>query len=402
MSYNIDKNVVCLMPWIHTHIWPNGNALLCCMSDSSVPFGNVNDNTLQEILNNEQYKKVRKQMLNGEKPEVCSRCYELETTADTHTLRKSSLINFSKYQHLFRETNKDGSIDDFKMRYMDIRFSNLCNMKCRSCGPDLSSKWYEDHMTFFSEDIHRKKFIDSASQPKFIEDLTTQLPYVEEVYFAGGEVLITPEHYDILDKWLEMNKKDVKLRYTTNFSTLIYKKKNILNYWKTFNDVRVAASLDTFGARAEYLRKGTYWNDIIDNRKKMLETIPEVYFEITPTISVFSVYSLYEFHREWVEKGLLSIDNIRINILTNPRYMSITILPDKNKDEVAKIYGDYITWLKFKNASTSTINSVKGIIDHMYSADNTDLLESFKHNTNQLDKLRKEDYKLIFPELANL
>lgn len=399
---NIDKNVVCLMPWLHTHIWPNGNALLCCMSDSSVPFGNVKNNTLEEILNSDLYKKVRRQMLNGEKPDVCSRCYELETTADTHTLRKNSLQNFSEFLHLFDETNDDGSINEFKMRYMDVRFSNLCNMKCRSCGPDLSSKWYEDHMHFNPDDISREKFIDAASQPNFIEDLNKQLPHVEEVYFAGGEVLITPEHYDILDKWLEMGKDTVRLRYTTNFSSLIYKKKNILNYWKTFKDVRVAASLDTFGERAEYLRKGTEWDDIVENRIKMKEVCPEVYFEITPTISIFSVYKLFDFHKSWVEQGLLEIDNIRINILTFPRYLSITILPNSYKTEVKQIFDEYIKWLVDNQAKDYTINSVKGIVDHMYSADHSDLLELFKKHTNDLDKLRKEDFRNTFPEFREL
>ena len=47
-----NSKVFCMMPWVHTHIWPNGNAFPCCMSDSDIVYGNLNDNSLEEIWNN--------------------------------------------------------------------------------------------------------------------------------------------------------------------------------------------------------------------------------------------------------------------------------------------------------------------------------------------------------------
>ena len=43
------SKVFCMMPWIHTHVWPSGKAFPCCMSDSTVEYGNLNDNSLAEI-----------------------------------------------------------------------------------------------------------------------------------------------------------------------------------------------------------------------------------------------------------------------------------------------------------------------------------------------------------------
>lgn len=371
------------------------------MADSSVSMGNVNDKPLDDVINSEQFKTLRKQMLNGEKPAVCTRCYELETTADAWTLRKSSLINFKKYLPLADDTHEDGTIDDFKMRYMDIRFSNLCNMKCRTCGPELSSKWYDDQIKLHP-DYDRPKFIDLQSAPDFMEILRPHLDTTDEVYFAGGEVLITPQHYEVLDYWLANNLEHVKLRYTTNFSVLKHKNKYMLEYWKRFTDVRVAASLDTFGARAEYSRSGTDWNLIVSNRKEMIESCPDVYFELTPTISVFSVYSLFEFHKSWVEQGLLNIDNVRINILTHPRYFSITTLPVEYKDSIATLYKDYIQWLHDNNAQPHTIHAVQGIVDYMYSADHTELLPTLKREIDRIDTLRNEKFTEIYPEFELL
>ena len=69
-----NSKVFCMMPWVHTHIWPNGNAFPCCMSDSDIVYGNLNDNSLEEIWNNEKYKKLRKNMLNEKR---ISRMYKM-------------------------------------------------------------------------------------------------------------------------------------------------------------------------------------------------------------------------------------------------------------------------------------------------------------------------------------
>lgn len=397
----IDHKIVCLMPWMHMHVWPNGDTFPCCMSDSSIVFGNVNKEKINDLINNENYKTIRKQMINGEKPAACTRCYELETSANSWTLRKNSLSSFKNHLPLIDATNKDGSIDNFKMRYMDIRFSNLCNMKCRTCGPDLSSTWHEDQIIMYPN-YSTPKFIDLKSNPNFMEDLKPHLDTIEEVYFAGGEALITPQHYEILDYWLSKGRTNVKLRYTTNFSGLKYKNKSILDYWKKFSDVRVAASLDTQGVQAEYARKGTDWDKIIQNRNTMIESCPNVYFEITPTVSIFSIYSLFDFHKEWVEKGLLNINNIRINILTHPRYFSITILPEKYKKQIRELYVTYRQWLIANKAQPHIIDAFDGIVRYMDSEDHTELLDQFRIEVDKIDTIRKEKFIEIYPELKNL
>jgi hypothetical protein len=82
------------------------------MSDTSQSLGNVNDMPIDDVINSEEFKKLRKQFLNGEKPDMCTRCFELEDTADTWTLRKSSLETFKHYDYLADETQADGTILD--------------------------------------------------------------------------------------------------------------------------------------------------------------------------------------------------------------------------------------------------------------------------------------------------
>ena len=115
---------------------------------------------------------------------------------------------------------------------------------------------------------------------------------------------------------------------------------------------------------------------------------------------MFSVHSLYEFHRSWVEEGLLDIDNIRVNILTHPRYFSITILPEEYKHRLKGLYSVYINWLEQAGANKQTINAINGIIDYMISEDHTNLIADFKKEIETIDNIRNEKFIEIYPELA--
>ena len=156
MSSVKDNKHFCMMPWVHMHLWPAGFTYPCCMSDPDYPIGNTQTQSLQDIWNGEQMRKIRLNMLSGEPSKECRRCYELEDNG-MQTLRNSSITNFAdKHWQKVMNTSDDGSAGDVNMAYMDIRFSNLCNLKCRSCGPQFSSSWFEDHKQMYGELNHPK------------------------------------------------------------------------------------------------------------------------------------------------------------------------------------------------------------------------------------------------------
>jgi hypothetical protein len=412
-----ENKAFCILPWIHMHIWPNGNAMPCCIADSDKPFGNVKNTSIKEVQNSEEYKDLRLAMLNGEKRDVCKRCYELEDSTSTWTLRRNHNQWFGdKHFDLVEKTNADGSIDEFRMAYLDIRFSNICNMKCRSCGPELSSQHAKEFKDLYGDhELARilkndgKIVVNIAKENNFWDDLQQYLPNVEEVYWAGGEALITDEHYKILDYWIKNNKRDVRLRYTTNFSNFKYKQKSLFDYWKEFDDIQVSGSLDCNGARAEYSRHGTDWPQIERNRLEMIEKVPHVYFELTPTISMYNVWNWPDFHMDWVERGLVDIENCRLNILTNPQFMRIDIIPNAIKIELRSKYIDYKAWAfdKIKDRAETrpeVVHDVIGKIDSVIEFLNPgkldkENLQEFVNNNHKLDVYRKEDFWSVYPEM---
>jgi hypothetical protein len=407
----------CILPWIHMHAWPDGRAMPCCIADSDQPFGNVKENSIKEVWNSDKYKELRLAMLNGEKLDCCRRCYELEDSTYIWTLRKNHNQWFGdKHFDLVEKTNTDGSIDEMRMAYMDIRFSNICNMKCRSCGPELSSLHAQEHGELYGKHEvanilknNGSNIVNVAKHKDFWNELQQYLPDVEEVYWAGGEPLITDEHYKILDHWIDIGKTDVRLRYTTNFSNLRFKQKSIIDYWKEFPDIQVSASLDAMGARAEFMRFGTVWDTVERNRQEMLEHLPNIHFELTPTISMYNAWNWPDFHMDWVERGLVDIENCRLNMLTDPDFMRLDNIPNEYKIELRSKYIDYKAWAydKIKDriaTNPAVVKDVLGKIDSVIQFMNTgklnkDKLKQFFDKNHGLDQHRKEDFWSTFPEM---
>lgn len=389
-----------MMPWVHMHMWPAGYTYPCCMSDPALPVGNTQEQSLQDIWNGDQMRNLRLNMLQNKKSPECRRCYELEENG-MWTLRKSSNENFKHHQNKVEETSDDGSAGAVNMAYMDIRFSNLCNLKCRSCGPQFSSSWFEDHKATHGDPGHPKILKVRDDMIDFMDELEPLLASVERVYWAGGEPLITDEHYKILDKWIAMGKRDVKMDYTTNFTQMGYKRKTAFEYWNAFDHVRVAASLDANHARGEYLRKNMDWNVVVQNRRDMIAQCPHVYFEITPTVSVYNVLNLPDFHKEWIEQGLLEPQNIRINILLDPTYMRLSILPPWIKERVRKRYEQHLKYIEQFDHMQKVKSDFESILKFI-NDDRSEEIRMFLYKTNRIDNLRKENVFDIFPELKDI
>jgi radical SAM protein with 4Fe4S-binding SPASM domain len=258
----LDSSVFCIYPWTHMHAYPTGDAYPCCMADMQFPVGNLRQNTIEEVWNDAPMKQIRTHMLAEKSVEACTRCYEQEK-AGFLSGRKSANKHLGHHIHKVDQTHADGHLDNFEMIYWDIRFSNLCNLSCRSCGHIFSSSWYQDQVKLAGPEWAKKnKTFNYAgrSETDIWEQLVPHLDHVEQIYFAGGEPLMMEEHYNILDELERRGRFDVKLIYNTNFTQVKLKDRWVFDYWKKFKSVGVGASLDDMGSRAEYIRRGTNWS----------------------------------------------------------------------------------------------------------------------------------------------
>ncbi len=275
-----ESKTFCIYPWIHLHAYPTGEAYPCCHAEMGVgQVGNCRENTLEQIWTDAPMQRLRADMLSETPNAACTRCYEQEASG-FFSGRKSA--NKHHGHHVKKlETNP------FEMTYWDIRFSNLCNLKCRSCGHIFSSQWYQDQAKLAGGSWKEKNTVlnyAGRTETDMWSQLEPHLDNVEQIYFAGGEPLLMEEHYRILDELVRRKRFDVRLIYNTNFTHTDLKGNSVFEYWKQFDSVAVGASLDANGARGEYIRKGTDWAVVEQNRRDMLAICPRVDFYIIPTL----------------------------------------------------------------------------------------------------------------------
>jgi radical SAM protein with 4Fe4S-binding SPASM domain len=397
-----DSKTFCIYPWIHLHAYPTGEAYPCCHAEMGVgQIGNCRSNTLAEIWNSPEQKQLRVDMLTETPNPACGRCYEQEESG-FFSGRKSANKHHGHHVNRVDNTNETGHVDQFEMTYWDLRFSNLCNLSCRSCGHIFSSSWYKDQSELAGPTwASQNKPLNYAGRyaTDLWEQLVEHIDHVEQIYFAGGEPLMMEEHYRILEELERRGRFDVRLIYNTNFTQTRLKDRTVFDYWRKFDSVAVGASLDASGPRGEYIRKGTDWAVVESNRRQMMEICPRVDFYISPTLSIMNALHLPDFHRDWVEKGLLKPQDLNVNILQDPAYLRIDIAPAEYKQRIQHKYEQHLEWLRPLDQLNRATVGFESAITFMNSTDNTHLLDTFWRKTHELDSLRKENVIDILPEL---
>lgn len=413
------SKVFCMAPWVHQYIFPEGMVFPCCISAH-----NLNDNlgdlskgqTLKQVWNSEQTKLLRANMLSGKKSDMCKLCYQYEQVA-----QKSSRQEFNEmFVHRVEEVNNtkpDGEVEGFNVRFIDFRFSNVCNLTCRTCSAYFSSKWFKESVqmgiTEGAKAAEGKSMIYPVSS---IEELWQQveplLDGLERIHFAGGEPLMMEEHYRILEYFIAHGKTDVQITYNTNFSEFQYKRYDVVELWKQLKHVSICASLDAMGTRGELMRKGISWAKIEDNRRRLLQEAPHVRFQLTPTVSIMNVLHLPDFYMDWVDRGLMQPNEINIYLLFEPFFYSIINLPPAFKAAVEKKYAAFFETYVRKMPDAALSNFVEQqfttVLNHMNSATSfmpphANYRQFTLASYNQkLDALRNEDFEAVFPELKGI
>lgn len=398
----MNKNTFCILPWVHTHLNTEGDVFPCCVSwdpDRTARVGWLKDNTLEELFNNDFMKQLRLDMLNGvERNDVCKNCISREIGGFVSARQGYNNDFKDQIEHVIKDTRSDGYVTPI-IKSWDIRFSNLCNLKCRSCGPLFSTSWAHE------QGLEQTKIF--AINDDSIDPLESQYDNVEKIYFAGGEPLIMPEHFRTLNKLIDNgNAKNIQLVYNSNLTKLNYNHHNLLEYWSHFKKIVIGVSIDAIGSRAEYIRHGVAWKHIEDNLKTLItfkEQSQTFDFYFSPTVSILNVYHLCDMHRYlWENKLMPHIDAIMFNMLLAPDHYDCRILPDDIKKIIIEKITEHEKWLTDNRSTGDAITQFLNLKSYLSQEFSTSQLSTFFLKTNILDKTRNENFKETFPEYAKL
>jgi radical SAM protein with 4Fe4S-binding SPASM domain len=398
---------ICAVPWVHLNFEPNGKVVPCCLTSHHNYFaGDLNTQTIDEIWNSDNMKNLRKQMIAGEEPKICATCFDREkVTGESGRIYQNR--EFPKVIEIIPEiTEPDGTCKTMELKYWDFRFSNLCNFKCRSCGPRYSSAWVPDAKKLGYTDQEKVWSIENVDQQTNFDFLKEQVQHVQKIYFAGGEPLLMPEHWQTLDMLVANNRFDVKLSYNTNLSSLTYGKKNVLDYWRQWEwgKLEVWPSIDEIGDRAELIRSGTVWTKVEENLKELTK-LDNVIIRPGITVGAWNVFRLPEIINHLISIGVvkekLQHKNFFFNILQHPSHYHVHILPDAFKKQTTKKLTRFIERHN-KKYNTDISYLFTHILHELDQPHDADALKKFHSVTKQVDDLRNENIFEVIPELQVL
>ena len=381
----------CILPWIHLYGDVQGQYKLCChIASPAYNMGSYQE-PISSIFNNEKYKKIRTQMLSGNIPEMCKKtCYDIEDLGGESN-RQQVNKRFGKFAKLQDYTNKDGSVNNNPI-YLDIRFGNKCNFKCRICGPFASSAWFKD----------AQKISEFKNSPKQLEDYYTDSQdfweYLQKIkkavkcfYFAGGEPLLMDGHYKLLQWFIDNNKTDVELTYNTNLSTLKYKNYDVFELWKHFKNVSLWPSVDGYKTHCQYSRTNFNWDIFESNLLKTKKYVNTV----SSTTSIYSILTTPELIAHMKTLGIATY----LSILDFPPHCDMRLLPDNIKIKINRKFELLRRKFSFTSDQEENILSNIRYLNKNIEDKNT-LLKKFKLYNEQVDHLNNTSFVKIYPELA--
>lgn len=390
------KESKCILGYTSLYVDPDGTVKPCCIAKPFKDNLNWNDSdTIDGLFNSEQFKILRKEMDSGTPPSECDICFK-----QGNPLRNNwNTIWADKLEDplLF---NEDYSVDYVK--YLDVRFSNLCNLRCRMCGPSLSSTWYDDIVEIYGKAAtgDKGKFINIGKTPvdKFKD---VDLEKIEHLYLAGGEPFITDDVFKLLARFSPEQASGINMYINTNGSTLKYKKQNILEILSKFKKVSIGCSCDGYGEVGEYQRTGFISDRFFNNLREMVKfskTHTNIRPEVEFTITLMNVFHIFDFIEYITSNDILPESHIHFHWASEPYYFSVAAAPDKFKTKVI----NYLKGNLEQREYCEDIVSVLGDFEKFIMIDSNtitkgDIRKDLKFFINKLDSMRNTSYKEICP-----
>lgn len=394
----------CIIPWIHMHLSTEGKVYSCieATSEKNV-FGDISEQSFEEIWNNAAIRELRLQMMDGKLPSQCIKCHRQEGFGKI-SRRQQNNSDFSQHSDVVLSTKADGTVPEMKFRYMDFRLSNICNLRCKMCMPLNSSSLFEDFQSIYGPQPGQKHIRLIDSHPEHYATIMEQLEEVQIIYFAGGEPLMMDEHYAILERLIELGREsEVLLAYNTNFTRLRHRQYRVTELWKRFPRVRVFASIDGRGEQLSYLRKGAVWDEILKNRNEVRSEAPHVEFTVTPVLSLMNAAHVIDLHKALVAEDFMPPGNFLLYFLYEPDCFSVEVLPKEDREKLSHEYRTYLRLLSLSlPGSSDTMNSFQAAVNFLSRNDHTHLIPKFKDLILRFDAAQRTDFRQTFPELARL
>lgn len=354
----------------------------CCLYNESIPDLSVkNGNTIADAQHSDYMKQLRKNFINGKKPDGCNACWQEESVPGRLSKRKTTFIKMKDIDVAYNES-------DIKPIFLDLKLGNICNLKCRICGSWSSSKWAQEEIDINDgvNDLARIQLKEGQwprTSPNWWQALEDALPHIEYLEFTGGEPFLIGEHFDLLQVLVDRGySKKIDIHYNTNGTIWPSRGEKL---WPYFKRVEIAFSIDDIGPRFEYQRYGTQWNETEEVIRKAI-TSPFA-LQVCTTFNIQNAYYWPETEKWILEQG---ITDIHYNILQEPPMFNLRNMPDHIKNTYAK-----------RMRQCRYTDKIEQVIKFM-ELPGQDMLDELKQRLLKSDLYRKQAFVNTHLEIWNL
>lgn len=425
----MNESVYCSLPWMQLMISPSGDYKVCCFSgnqfekthgfclDENDKPMNVLTHTMHQALNSKTSASIRKAQLDNKRHPECSVCWNRDDDKDKSGATMTDSFRVMRTFNQFPKWNIETAYDvittsELKIRSLDLRFTNKCNLKCVMCTPLYSSLWYEDYTKIHGNtfgDTNKKYTIFQNESGKFTSDIPQWYDTdiwkkrfdevkgdLRHLYITGGEPFLVKGHLDMLDDLIECDlAKNIVIDYDTNLTVINHK---ILERFSKFKKIIISVSFDDIGERYNYIRFPGEFDVVKNNLKFLIDNKSDnvTVKSISCCLGVLNILAPFRFS-EFVKSENLNI-HTSFRLLRYPDHFDIKYLPKNVKDSVLNYY----------HKSDDIIARESLVIGHLqrnYDLDDSVCRNKIKEHVyylSQLDSLRNLDWKKTFPETYEL
>lgn len=370
----------------------SGRCLLCCHSQTYLQDENkqelyLDTNSLEDAWKSPTRKQIQETLGAGIQHPNCSACWN-EENAGRRSRRQVANQQFA-----------DMEANPARPKLVDLKPGNTCNLACRTCWPEVSSKWYRDYweLEAHKQEPDYKKYLASwgrirssydQDNHKLWSELQEWLGEIQYYDIYGAEPMLLDRVFDILQHAVDTGlAENQSLHINTNGTIWNPKYIDILTHFK---NVALDISIDGIGPHFDYIRYGETWSTIernLDRYQDLVRMNPNISMNVCVTVCAYNIWYLDEIQRYFANRKI----GCFFNMVHHPQHINVRVLPDSVKAQVRA---------KLKSAG-SQIDSVLDFMD-MPLDNQTELWAKFWSTTKKLDLLRQQDLASTFPEFYQL
>ena len=375
----------CPHPYKYLMISPEGTVKPCCRfryGHEQLRWGP--EQSPMTIFKGMGFNSIREQMSTGQQVNGCSKC-DLEDQAGLVSMRRRVLQA--------GELSADQKIE---LEGLEIGFSRLCNLRCRSCNGQFSTKWESDEKKMGIETNYNNREIS-------VSDFSHQdLASLKSIKITGGEPFLSVGFHEFIDYLYHKDLlKNIDCELFTNAT--IPPKPLFLEKLSRFKTLKVGLSVDAYGSRNNYIRNPARWEDVVKSAtiwdlfcfdKKQLQV------SLAVTISLYNVIYIFDLLRWWREN--FPQRNFFLQIASEPDFLSIYNLSPEVGDEILdlfKLQKEY--FLEDYSLSSQESEHLRWIEVALKKVNmKSSKVSEFVQQTQKIDLLRGEDFRQTFPALS--